>query len=432
MAKTKLKQLEVDEVSLVDAGANQGAHVKLYKNRDGKPGEGFVPGQEEKTRSGLRKLFSAIGKALNIPDDDIESAADSIEKADTFSQKMEERKLRRITDEIWDVCYALESSLGSIMWDEEVVDKTAMMNQSIDEFTATIKGLTAAWGAGKSAQIAKADISVDHMQESAERLESMIAKAKGKCEKEEDDPDDPADPEDPEEEDDSGNPQPAGGSTGKKNGTTETKKSKEGGYTDMKFNETNMTAADRLAFEELKKRYGMDDSADNGTKPSTEGVEKGAGTQGAEGSQGQGTDGDDIYKGLNPMVAAELKSLRKRADEAHEKELMDVAKKYEILGKKPEELVQTFKSLEAAGGTAYADMLGTLDAAVAMVENSGTFAEIGKRGNGSGNNSADAWSKIEKHAEEIRKASPELNYAESIDRACVQHPELVAEYENNR
>ena len=84
MAKTKLKQLEVDEVSLVDAGANQGAHVKLYKNRDGKPGEGFVPGQEEKTRSGLRKLFSAIGKALNIPDDDIESAADSIEKADTF------------------------------------------------------------------------------------------------------------------------------------------------------------------------------------------------------------------------------------------------------------------------------------------------------------------------------------------------------------
>ena len=95
------------------------------------------------------------------------------------------------------------------------------------------------------------------MQESAERLESMIAKAKGKCEKEEDDPDDPADPEDPEEEDDSGNPQPAGGSTGKKNGTTKTKKSKEGGYTDMKFNETNMTAADRLAFEELKKRYGF-------------------------------------------------------------------------------------------------------------------------------------------------------------------------------
>ena len=70
-------------------------------------------------------------------------------------------------------------------------------------------------------------------------------------------------------------------------------------------------------------------------KTQPEGVEKGAGTQGAEGSQGQGTDGDDIYKGLNPMVAAELKSLRKRADEAHEKELMDVAKRVRDPRKKP-------------------------------------------------------------------------------------------------
>ena len=31
MAKTKLKDLEVTEVSLVDAGANQHAHVALYK-----------------------------------------------------------------------------------------------------------------------------------------------------------------------------------------------------------------------------------------------------------------------------------------------------------------------------------------------------------------------------------------------------------------
>lgn len=428
MAKTKLKQLEVDEVSLVDAGANQHAHVMLYKNRDGKPGRaGASVDKADKQMSGLRKLFSAIGKALNIPDEEIESAADSIEKADTFSQKMEERKLRRITDEIWDVCYALESSLGSIMRDEEVVDKTTMMNQSIDEFTATIKGLTAAWGSGKSAQIAKSDVPVEHMQESAARLESMITKAKGKCEKEEDDP------EDSENKAGVGNPNPTGEGNGGKNGSIETKKSREGGYTDMKFNETNMTAADRLAFEELKKRYGVADDADTGAEPGTGSVEKNAGTQAgnAEG-QVQGAAGEDIYKGLHPMVAAELKSLRTRADEAHNKELLDVAKKYEILGKKPEELVKTFKSLEAAGGTAYADMLGTLDAAVAMVENSGVFSEIGKRGNASGNNSADAWSKIEKHADDIRKAAPELSYADAIDKACMQHPELVKEYEEGR
>ena len=36
MAKTKLKDLEVTEVSLVDAGANQHAHVALYKRNGGK------------------------------------------------------------------------------------------------------------------------------------------------------------------------------------------------------------------------------------------------------------------------------------------------------------------------------------------------------------------------------------------------------------
>lgn len=39
MAKTKLKDLEVTEVSLVDAGANQHAHVALYKRNGGKPEE---------------------------------------------------------------------------------------------------------------------------------------------------------------------------------------------------------------------------------------------------------------------------------------------------------------------------------------------------------------------------------------------------------
>ena len=38
-------------------------------------------------------------------------------------------------------------------------------------------------------------------------------------------------------------------------------------------------------------------------------------------------------------VAAELQRLQKRADEAEEKELTDIAKKYEIIGKKPEDLV---------------------------------------------------------------------------------------------
>lgn len=435
MAKTKLKDLEVNEVSLVDAGANQHAHVKLYKRRDGKAPAGEAQPQEQPAKSGLRKLFSAIGKALNVSQEDIDSAMDDIEKADTFSEKMEEKKLRRISDEIWDVCFALESSLCSIIHDDDVADRAGMMNQSVDEFTETIKTLITSWANGKSAQIAKAadGITVEHMQEAYTRLGEAIAKADPKTNKV-----DPAgDDDDPDDDDQEITPPAGGAETGK---SCQTKKSK-GGIPDMRFREDMMTPGDKLAFEHLKKNYGIADGAEDGTGAAAgaadgaETVGKGIGAQtGAEGTgavqSGAEGAGEDIYKGLHPLVAAELKELRKRADEADERELLAVAKRYEIIGKKPEELVPTLKALKAAGGTAYADMIGVLDGAVATVEKSGVFGEIGKRGNGTG--SADAWSRIEKHAEDIRKAAPDLSYAESIDRACIQHPELVAEYESNR
>lgn len=428
MAKTKLKDLEVTEVSLVDAGANQHAHVALYKRNGGKPEEqptGQNP-EQAPAKSGLHKFFSAIGKALKLDQADIDSAVADIEKADTFNDKMEERKLRRITDEIWDVCFALENSLCSIIRDEEVTDKAALMNQSIDEFDVAIKGLVTSWGAGKTAQIVKTAgaVSVEHMQETVDRLGGMIEKATGKQQ--------PPETEDP-------------GQEGEDNGKTKTKKS-IGGETDMKFNEANMTATDRMAFEELKKRYGVEGGAEGagaGAGAAPEGVGKAAGTgvvetpgvaaegtQGAAGQQAAGT-GEDIYKGLNPLVAAELIALRKQADAAQEEKLYNVAKKYEIIGKKPEELVPTLKSLKAAGGTAYDDMIGVLDGAVAAVEKSGLFGEVGKRGVGA-TGGTDAWSQIEKKAEEIRKSNANLSYAESIDAACVQNPDLVHEYEATR
>lgn len=432
MAKTKLKDLEVTEVSLVDAGANQHAHVALYKRNGGKPEEqptGQEPGQAP-AKSGLHKFFSAIGKALKLDQADIDSAVADIEKADTFNDKMEERKLRRITDEIWDVCFALENSLCSIIRDEEVTDKAALMNQSIDEFDVAIKGLVTSWGAGKTAQIVKtADaVSVEHMQETVDRLGGMIEKATGKQQPPAADPG-----------------QEGGETPPEDNGATTTKKS-IGGETDMKFNEANMTATDRMAFEELKKRYGVEDGAEGagaGAGATPEGVGKAAGTgvagipgaaaegaQGATGQQAAGT-GEDIYKGLHPAVAAELIALRKQADAAQERELYSIAKKYEIIGKKPEELVPTLKSLKAAGGTAYDDMIGVLDGAVAAVEKSGLFGEVGKRGVGA-TGGTDAWSQIEKKAEEIRKSNANLSYAESIDAACVQNPDLVHEYEATR
>ena len=47
---------------------------------------------------------------------------------------------------------------------------------------------------------------------------------------------------------------------------------------------------------------------------------------------------EDIYKGIHPEVAKEIAELRKFRQDAENRELLTVAKKYELLGKKPEEL----------------------------------------------------------------------------------------------
>lgn len=130
-------------------------------------------------------------------------------------------------------------------------------------------------------------------------------------------------------------------------------------------------------------------------------------------------------------MKAELERLRKAADAAEERELQEVAKKYEIIGKKAEELVPTLKSLKAAGGDAYDQMIAVLDASVAAVEKSGLFAEVGKSG-GNGTPAGGAWAEIEKHAEAIQKAAPTMTWAQAVDKACEQHPDLVHEYESGR
>jgi len=90
--------------------------------------------------------------------------------------------------------------------------------------------------------------------------------------------------------------------------------------------------------------------------------------------------------------------------------------------------VPIFKNLKAAGGNAYDQMITVLDASVEAFEKSGIFNEVGKKGSGT----ADAWTLIEKHADEIQKSMPTLSRTQAIEKACDQHPELVAEYENQR
>ena len=138
---------------------------------------------------------------------------------------------------------------------------------------------------------------------------------------------------------------------------------------------------------------------------------------------------DDVYKGLHPAVKAELESLKKFKEDAEEKELGEIAKKYEIIGKKKEELVPLFKSLKAAGGTAYNDMIAVLDSTVDAVNKSGVFSEIGKSGHGSAHVS-DAEGKIETIAKSYMDKEPSLSYTEALAKAWENNPDLMDAYDD--
>ncbi len=212
---------------------------------------------------------------------------------------------------------------------------------------------------------------------------------------------------------DAGNNQPTDGTEV----GTETQKGVE--EEEMKIDKSKLTPEELAQLEAIEKKAGIQE------EPNTEGeVNKGANDDGTQNTEPAG---EDIYKDLHPEVAAELKALRKRADEAEERELAEVAKKYELIGKKPDELVKTLKSLKKAGGSAYNDMISVLDGALRLAEESGAFSEVGKSGSGQ----PDAWAQIEKHAAEIMKVAPTLTRAQAIEKVCDQHPELVAEYEQN-
>ena len=136
---TKLKDLKVTKVDFVDVGANPKAHIKLYKNESGMVGDPTAE-TEQKHESVLKRFFSAIGKAVGMKPEEIDATVEEIEKggAETFGAKLAERKMRQINDEIWDMCYALQSSLCSIVCDEEVDNKQELMQESLTQFEACL------------------------------------------------------------------------------------------------------------------------------------------------------------------------------------------------------------------------------------------------------------------------------------------------------
>ena len=155
---TKLKNLKVSKVDFVDEGANPGAHIRLFKRKDsgGQP-EGEGTGKEQ--GNVLKKLLGFIGKAAGMGQDEIDTAVGEIQKSGSYSfnERLDEAKNRKIADEIWDLCYALQSSLCSILNDSELdsAGAKAAMQESLGEFMEVAGVAVTRWSAGDTSGIAK-------------------------------------------------------------------------------------------------------------------------------------------------------------------------------------------------------------------------------------------------------------------------------------
>lgn len=384
---TRLKNLKIKKVDFVDEGANPDAHIRMLKKKDGEE-QTAEEDSKKNTGSILKKLFGFIGKAAGMNQEEIDSAMDEIQKGDSvsFNEKINEVKNYKIADEMWDTCYALQSSLCSVLNDEEMDSASAAtaMQESLDEFYTVVKESIKEWSSGKSASIVS-------------KNEEVL---------EEDGPDNNEKP--------------------------------KGDGEEMKIDKSKLTDEERDFLESIEKRCGIEDEdgpVSDGTAavPASTGkipdpvqrtVTKSVPVQDGDSPVQQTDEAGDIYKGLHPAVRAELESLKKFHEEAEDKELAGIAKKYAIIGKTEAELIPLFKNLKAAGGTAYNDMISVLDQAVCAVEKSGAFTEIGKSGHG-GTTDGGAWSEAEAKAVELMKSRTGLSKAQALDEVFVANPELA-------
>ena len=147
---TKLKNLRISKVDFVDEGANPDAHIKLTKSKGEK---GQSTGENGDKNGFVSRLFGFIGKKAGMNQEEIDSAVEEVLKGNSvsFNERFNEIKNRKIADEIWDICYALQASLCSILNDEELDSTGAAtaMNESLDEFTAVVKEAISNWSGGK-------------------------------------------------------------------------------------------------------------------------------------------------------------------------------------------------------------------------------------------------------------------------------------------
>ena len=189
----------------------------------------------------------------------------------------------------------------------------------------------------------------------------------------------------------------------------------------MKIDKSKFTAEELAQYENLiaKATVPEGEKSETSNEPTEEQKPLGAGESGQE--KAEKSFNDHLGK-MQARIDQMEKSLALQ-------ELTQVAEKYEIIGEKPEELAKTLYELKKSSETNYNAYLATLDKALALVQKSGLFTEIGKTSQEDG--AGDTVQKIQAIAAELQKADPALHPVAAVQKAWELHPELVQEYEQN-
>lgn len=183
----------------------------------------------------------------------------------------------------------------------------------------------------------------------------------------------------------------------------------------MKIDKSKMTPEEQAILADFEKRYGGGEQAvpdNNITKDTVQPPELHPEVKKAL------SEIEEFKKAKN----AEIEELKKSLEM---EKLTTVAKKYEIIGKKSDELANKLYELKKFGGTIYDDYVALLNENLNMVEKSGLFGEIGKNTSGF----AGVTEKIGIAAAEVQKNTNGVSGPNAVVKAWEDNPELALEYE---
>ena len=412
MQKNKLQKVELTSVDLVAQGANQDAHIRLFKNRDG------AVGTDEQT-SVLRKAFDYLRHLFE--DGDGEPAP--VEKSVTITKA-------DIQHEYKDYMENLQKSFDLVMEDDSYSpeERTELLQKSLCEFHAFMYPAVEKWA--ENSLLAKSMVPFDEIEKSAETVSdrwmcnsaleasvnsiinddalsdveksAMIAKSVDEF------------------------------SETYKN----IFKSKEGDSPMALFNLTDeqvellksiFKSADvEPEVEEVEEE--VEKEKECKTDTCKEKQEKSADPEEEKEEEKVDIDDKDIPESVK-------KAIQKSEDfiaRMEMQEMEEVAKKYEILGENTSELAKSLKEMKETNEPLFKSCIAMLDKQVSLINKSGLFTEIGKSGVQADANGQESVAKARSFATEIMKSNPALTYDQAMAKAWDEHPELMNDFDEGR